>query len=710
VNAYDLCSREHTPDDWALHHRNLGGIYLERLWGDKAENLENAIYHLRQALQVHTREIFPMEWADIQASLANAYWARVEGDKRSNQEQAIFHLQQSLDGFDPSAYPFQWARAHYNLGHMHEHRIAASQNDRVTLASEHINKALDIFTPEVFPVQNRQCHNALGILHFDAGNWREAHAECEAAIEATKGLLKTAYTDVAQRAEVAATSQLYARDAFCLLRLGRTANALLRLEQGKMRVLAQALAISDLDLSTLPEAQRQALEAERQTMRAQEARMRLSGTTGLPVPWDIRESLETTHARLAQLVAWIGIDHADFMPTGLDLPQLLALIPKGGALVSPLVTSQGSAVFVVPHGADAVTDDHVILLDGFTDGDLRTVLWGKEAQAGWFAAYLDYRISASAWFGRKWFQAIETAGRELWTFLLGPVHERLTRLGLEKGAAVLLMPQGGLGLLPLHAAWRTVDGQKRYFLDDWAITYAPSGYTLSVSRKRIQETTRHGRALLTVVNPTRDLPFTVAEGKAVAALFTEARSLAEDEATVDAVMEAALVCNYLHFSCHGFYNWQDAMQSGLVLAEGKPLTMAEIIAKLDLGRARLITLSACETGLTEIRQSPDEYLGLPAGFLQAGAPAVISTLWPVADLSTMLLMQRFYRNLLGDGGNAPLSLASALREAQQWLRTATAEELSGWGDGFGEAFAALPPAQTPFEHPYHWAAFTFSGA
>lgn len=65
---------------------------------------------------------------------------------------------------------------------------------------------------------------------------------------------------------------------------------------------------------------------------------------------------------------------------------------------------------------------------------------------------------------------------------------------------------------------------------------------------------------------------------------------------------------------------------------------------------RLVTLSACETGITDIRQSPDEFLGLQAGLLQAGAPTVVSTLWPVDDLSTMLLMERFYQNLLAHDG------------------------------------------------------------
>jgi CHAT domain-containing protein len=224
-----------------------------------------------------------------------------------------------------------------------------------------------------------------------------------------------------------------------------------------------------------------------------------------------------------------------------------------------------------------------------------------------------------------------------------------------------------------------------------------------------------------VAPPTPDLHFTPHESKAVLDLFEPAaRKALETEATPDAVMRDAPGRSYLHFCCHGFYAWQDPMRSALLLAGGKALTLADIIVGLDLSAARLAILSACETGLTDIRQSPDEYLGLPAGFLQAGAPAVASSLWAVDDLSTALLMGEFYRRLLMKN-QAP---AVALRGAQLWLRDRTAEELHlaetyerfylGSGRKDKHAWEAMRyylknPKTTVFAHPYYWAAFTFSG-
>jgi CHAT domain-containing protein len=104
------------------------------------------------------------------------------------------------------------------------------------------------------------------------------------------------------------------------------------------------------------------------------------------------------------------------------------------------------------------------------------------------------------------------------------------------------------------------------------------------------------------------------------------------------------------------------------------LTAAEVLQywKLD---AELVTLSACESGVGRY-DGGDGLLGFAQAFLLAGSRSVCLTLWQVDDTATALLMDRFYRNLLGkrDDGAKPMPKAEALREAKQWLRNLTATE------------------------------------
>ena len=87
------------------------------------------------------------------------------------------------------------------------------------------------------------------------------------------------------------------------------------------------------------------------------------------------------------------------------------------------------------------------------------------------------------------------------------------------------------------------------------------------------------------------------------------------------------------------------------------LTALEVLG-LDLGGTRLAILSACETGLGEIHEGEGVY-GLRRAFQEAGAQAVVSSLWEVSDAGTQTLMAALYKRLLA--GKTP---HDSLREAQ----------------------------------------------
>jgi CHAT domain-containing protein len=141
----------------------------------------------------------------------------------------------------------------------------------------------------------------------------------------------------------------------------------------------------------------------------------------------------------------------------------------------------------------------------------------------------------------------------------------------------------------------------------------------------------------------------------------------------------------------------------------------------------LVTLSACESGLG-LQGGGDGLLGFAQAFLLSGSRSVCLSLWQVDDTATALLMDRFYRNLLGkrEEGAKPMGKAAALREAKQWLRNVPAgEALQRLGEITNGVMRGERPAREemhgvprprdaagdykPYAHPRYWAAFILLG-
>ena len=232
-----------------------------------------------------------------------------------------------------------------------------------------------------------------------------------------------------------------------------------------------------------------------------------------------------------------------------------------------------------------------------------------------------------------------------------------------------------------------------------------------------------------------ELPGTRLELKTLTELFADKATVLADHAASESRVEALRQdgslgkFRYLHFASHGEANNFRSFESALILSQDDPkkqefapadapwingrLTAREVLEywKLD---AELVTLSACQTALG------------PAGrrrWLARLCPGVSA--WPAAAASACrsgksttgrrrLLMDRFYRNLLGkrDGLTKPMPKADALAEAKKWLRELTRDEaarrLAGLTEGVArgknqKASCAVPKLDPklarPFDHP-----------
>jgi len=186
------------------------------------------------------------------------------------------------------------------------------------------------------------------------------------------------------------------------------------------------------------------------------------------------------------------------------------------------------------------------------------------------------------------------------------------------------------------------------------------------------------------------LPFTRREAGAIAGVVPADRRLValDGTATRARVVDGELSdYRILHFATHGVINDRIPELSGLMLsqldAQGRALdgfVGLRDITGLEL-RADLVVLSGCRTALgKEVRG--EGLIGLTRGFMVAGAPRVVASLWQVRDQATAELMERFYRGMLSEH----LAPATALRAAQLALR-----------------------GERRYRDPFFWAAFTFQG-
>ena len=186
------------------------------------------------------------------------------------------------------------------------------------------------------------------------------------------------------------------------------------------------------------------------------------------------------------------------------------------------------------------------------------------------------------------------------------------------------------------------------------------------------------------------LPETRREAQDIAQLLpADTRFQALDfEANKSNILKASLSqYRIVHFATHGILNTTRPEMSAVVFSLVDPngryqngfLRLNDIF-NLNLP-AELVVLSACKTGLGQNMRG-EGLMGLTRGFMYAGTPRIVASLWSVSDESTAVFMTLFYKAMLEKG----LPPAAALRSAQLELQK-----------------------QEKWKSPYYWAAFTIQG-
>jgi CHAT domain-containing protein len=263
--------------------------------------------------------------------------------------------------------------------------------------------------------------------------------------------------------------------------------------------------------------------------------------------------------------------------------------------------------------------------------------------------------------------------RQLYAHIFAPLE------ALLNGKQLIVSPHGALHYIPFHALH---DGAG-YLIERFEFSYAPSASVLRLCRNKSaaaqtvasKTETSRGEMLVALGVGETGTPNIEQEIDALAAIFPNSVTLTGDQATRENLLEVAHRARFLHLASHGYFRRDNPMFSFLKLAGGN----LHFYSLLDLRlTAEMVTLSACHTGVNKVFPG-DELHGLVRGFLYAGAPSVVASLWAVSDVSTADLMREMYSAL-----RAGATKRSALRRAQLAIK-----------DAYG--------------HPYYWAPFVLMG-
>ncbi len=319
--------------------------------------------------------------------------------------------------------------------------------------------------------------------------------------------------------------------------------------------------------------------------------------------------------------------------------------------------------------------------------------------------------------------------RNLYDQLIRPIEKQLV-----SASELIIVPDGVLHHLPFEALiteLKTAESsqgvlfsqfeQAHFFIEDYAISYAPSASVLDSRLHRKKKTSPMKGQLLALGNPhfgkfsgreMRAVSDTSAESIRIhlatgGVLAAPLHPLPQSEVEVDSIAKLlqpslvykgadakeeyfkqnAAAYQFIHIASHGFADEQQPLYSHVILAQDDDPTedgflYAHEVFNISLN-AELVTLSACETGLGKF-VCGEGLTGLTQAFLYAGAPSLLVSLWSV-DESTSLIMKEFYKNLK-DG----MSKTAALRQAKLKLLRTRESRFS-------------------FAHPFLWAPFVLVG-
>lgn len=544
-------------------------------------------------------------------------------------------------------------------------RVLSAQSwqelDDMAAALQEAQRALDELEGFHAPWVSYQCYNTLGRLKELDGSIEEAEQLYMKAIDEMESLRGNIRLDELRMSFGRDKYQVYENIVNLKLTKGNDRAAFQFVERSKSRTLIDLLeknleTVWDTGAEESPRLQR--ARKIREELNIFYSRLNESGGTARAAAADTvtKEEIARREQELVELLREVGSEKSGWetlqtmkLPEVEEVQQMLG---SDEVLVEYYIIGDRFQAFIVGK------NDFNVVKDLTTIPAVRTSLKGVTFQLSKFHLQPAY-IQAHA---DRLLTAIQYHLRELYRQLIEPIK------ALVGNRTLIIVPHHMLHYVPFEALY---DGEK-YLVDSHEIVRAASASVLKIVRDRKVQP-KHEDLVLAVADEMT--PHINDEVEALRALLPNARFFVGSEAREDKLREYGPSAGKLHIAAHGIFRADNPMFSSLKLGDSW-LNLFDIF-NLQLG-AELTVLSACETGMSAVWEG-DELLGLARGFLYAGTPSLVVSLWTVNDRSTAQMMRRFYEELQAG--------ASKSRALQQ----------------------AILEVKKDFPHPYYWAPFILMG-
>ncbi|MEG4405627.1 CHAT domain-containing tetratricopeptide repeat protein, partial [Microcoleus sp. MON2_D5] len=745
--ALTVRTLEDFPEDWAGTQNNLAVAYSNRINGSRADNLERAIEFYRAALTVYKLEDFPEKWAMTQNNLGEAYRNRINGSRADNLERALEFYQAALTVYTFEDFPQDWAMTQNNLANAYLYRINGSRADNLERAIEFFQAALSIRTREAFPQDYTATLFNLGNLYQNNQQWHLAYDTYTPAIETVEFLRGEIQSGDETKQKLAEEwNQLYLGMVEVCIELQRYTEAVEYAERSKGQNLIELLSVKDLyPKGEIPPQVRQELQQLRLRIAEENQRLKQAEEKNYDFINQLRQDLAAKYpytplkfAEIQQLadektaiVEWyiLGDSFCAFLIAN-DPPQPPLIRGEEEGSESPLKMGENQLEVTQLSHSEPDRNSEPPLLRGAGGSEF----WQSSPQdleklMDWVNEYLGNYYSKR----QQWQNSLETKLANLAQIL--HINEIVKNIP-ETCDQLILIPHRYLHLFPLHALPVSRENWQRFHPNnqncplnpclvdcfDNGVSYAPSCQLLHQVQKY-----KRGKfeRFFAIQNPTDDLMAAEMEVQSIKNIFPSPEILAKQDAKKGKQSESKLEIaekvadsHHLFFSCHGSFDRNEPLKSGLQLYDGT-LTLEEIIRYFNLSQCSLVTLSACETGQVQL-DNTDEYISLTSGFLLAGSPSLYVSLWSVNAFSTAILLIRTYENLY----HQPGKFALALSQAQIWMRDTDIQGFLDWTNQchlldtdwreilqycLEEDKATQGVCAKIYQNPYHWAGFSAAG-